>query len=310
MPIRGSLALVIAIDLVGALAFAGIGLLVACRATTTEAVSGLMNLVMLPMWLFSGVFFSSERFPDAAQPFIKALPLTQLVSAMRQVILDGAGLVEVSPALGILTAWTDRDLLAGPAVLPLDLTPAQSVGAVARPSSPTTSPRTRSDPRSAGTSTSSIKSPRNVALARISTSRNDEADWSGILASFSSRCKRHGEWTSASGRAKTNRRGHDDKPAEPRLPAAGRPAADHMVAVVDRLQERSQMVLGQRLRCGRDQHQRQTCPFEAANEQPGSCRNRAGRLRHSTGRPSSRMRSIKGATTASGRHPGPSRLAG
>ena len=81
MPIRGSLALVIVIDMVGALAFAGIGLLVACRATTTETVSGLMNLVMLPMWLFSGVFFSSERFPDAAQPFIQALPLTQLVGA-------------------------------------------------------------------------------------------------------------------------------------------------------------------------------------------------------------------------------------
>jgi ABC-type multidrug transport system permease subunit len=106
MPVRGSLALVIAVDLVGALAFAGIGLLVACRTTTTEAVSGLMNLVMLPMWLFSGVFFSSERFPEGAQPFIKALPLTQLVTALRQVLLDGAGLVEVSPALVILSAWT------------------------------------------------------------------------------------------------------------------------------------------------------------------------------------------------------------
>jgi ABC-type multidrug transport system permease subunit len=106
MPIRGNLALVIAIDLVGALAFAGIGLLVACRASTTEAVSGLMNLVMLPMWLFSGVFFSSERFPATLQPFINALPLTQLVSALRQVILFGAGPVDVSPALAILAAWT------------------------------------------------------------------------------------------------------------------------------------------------------------------------------------------------------------
>src|SRR5512147_1749909 len=78
MPIRGSLLLVVVIDVVGALAFAGIGLLVASRARTTEAVSGLMNLVMIPMWLFSGVFFPSERFPDAAQSFIQALPLTQL----------------------------------------------------------------------------------------------------------------------------------------------------------------------------------------------------------------------------------------
>jgi ABC-2 type transport system permease protein len=105
MPIRGSLALVIGIDMLGALAFAGIGLLVACRARTTETVSGLMNLVMLPMWLFSGVFFSSDRFPDTAQPFIQALPLTQLVSAMRRVLLEGAGLFDVSTAVLILATW-------------------------------------------------------------------------------------------------------------------------------------------------------------------------------------------------------------
>jgi ABC-2 type transport system permease protein len=105
MPIRGNLGLVVLVDVAGALAFAGIGLLVACRVTTTEAVSGLMNLVMVPMWLFSGVFFSSDRFPDSAQPFIQALPLTQLVGALRRVMLEGAGLFEVAPALAILAAW-------------------------------------------------------------------------------------------------------------------------------------------------------------------------------------------------------------
>lgn len=106
MPIRGSMLLVIVVDVMGALAFAGIGLLIGSRAQTTETVSGLMNLVMLPMWLFSGVFFSSERFPQAAQPFIQALPLTQLLNALRGVILEGAGWLDVAPALAILTAWT------------------------------------------------------------------------------------------------------------------------------------------------------------------------------------------------------------
>ncbi|MGE3821070.1 MAG: ABC transporter permease [Isosphaeraceae bacterium] len=105
MPIRGSLLLVVAVDVVGALAFAGIGLLVGSRAQSTEAVSGLMNLVMLPMWLFSGVFFSSERFPDAIQPIIQALPLTQLLNALRAVILEGAGWLDVAPAMGILGLW-------------------------------------------------------------------------------------------------------------------------------------------------------------------------------------------------------------
>ena len=105
MPIRGNLGLVIAVDMLGALAFAGIGLLVGSRATTTEAVSGLMNLVMLPMWLLSGVFFASSRFPWWLQPVISALPLTQLVRALRGVILSGAGLFEIGNSLLILAAW-------------------------------------------------------------------------------------------------------------------------------------------------------------------------------------------------------------
>jgi len=105
MPIRGHLGLVVLVDVFGSLAFAGLGLLIASRATSTEAVSGLMNLVMLPMWLFSGIFFSYERFPEAMHPFIQTLPLTQLVDALRQVILEGAGLLDVSTNLLILGAW-------------------------------------------------------------------------------------------------------------------------------------------------------------------------------------------------------------
>ncbi len=107
MPIRGSLWLVILIEVVGALAFSGIGLLIASRASTTETVSGLMNLVMLPMWIFSGLFFSSSRFPAIVQPVIQALPLTQLLNALRAVILRGDGLTDppVYFALAILSAW-------------------------------------------------------------------------------------------------------------------------------------------------------------------------------------------------------------
>jgi ABC-type multidrug transport system permease subunit len=105
MPVRGSLLLVSLILILGALAFAGIGLLVASRAQTTETVSGLMNLVMLPMWLFSGVFFSSDRFPPAMQPFIQALPLTQVIGALRRVMLEGAGFLDVGGSLALLAAW-------------------------------------------------------------------------------------------------------------------------------------------------------------------------------------------------------------
>lgn len=105
MPMRGSVLLLALVVIVGALAFAGIGLLVASRAQSTETVSGLMNLVMIPMWLFSGVFFSTKFYPDALQPFIRALPLTQLVDALRAIILKGANFADVVPNTLILAAW-------------------------------------------------------------------------------------------------------------------------------------------------------------------------------------------------------------
>lgn len=103
--IQGTLFAVAALILLGAMAFAGIGLLVASRARTLETVSGLMNLVMLPMWVLSGIFFSSERFPDAMQPFIKALPLTTLIDALRGVSLEGMSLQALWPQIAILVGW-------------------------------------------------------------------------------------------------------------------------------------------------------------------------------------------------------------
>jgi ABC-type multidrug transport system permease subunit len=103
--IQGSLLSLGALILLGAVAFAGIGLLVASRAKTLEAVSGLMNVVMLPMWVLSGIFFSSDRFPDSARPFIKALPLTPLIDSMRAVCQEGATLASQWPQLCIMAAW-------------------------------------------------------------------------------------------------------------------------------------------------------------------------------------------------------------
>jgi ABC-type multidrug transport system permease subunit len=105
VPVRGSWLTLVVVILVGAAAFAGIGLLVACRAQKTETITGLMNAVMLPMWLLSGTFFSSERFPDAMQPLIQALPLTQLNNALREVMLNERSLTEVAWRLGILAVW-------------------------------------------------------------------------------------------------------------------------------------------------------------------------------------------------------------
>lgn len=103
--VRGSFLEMSLLLLLGAMTFAGIGLLVAARPKTIEGVSGLMNLVMMPMWLLSGTFFSSARFPEFIQPFIKALPLTALNDSLRGVMNDGASISANWVAVGVMLAW-------------------------------------------------------------------------------------------------------------------------------------------------------------------------------------------------------------
>jgi ABC-type multidrug transport system permease subunit len=105
MRVLGSWATVILISAVGALSFGGLGLLTASRAQKIETVSGLINVVMMPMWLFSGVFFSYERFPAVLLPLIRLLPLTALNDALRATILEGGTLAAQSTRLLLLLLW-------------------------------------------------------------------------------------------------------------------------------------------------------------------------------------------------------------
>jgi ABC-type multidrug transport system permease subunit len=100
--VRGSLLLLVGMALLGALAFAGIGVLVASRAQNTQTVSGLINLVMMPMFIGSGVFFSTSHFPEAVQPFLKALPLTAVNDAFRAIMNEGAGFGAVAGQAALL----------------------------------------------------------------------------------------------------------------------------------------------------------------------------------------------------------------
>jgi ABC-2 type transport system permease protein len=105
MIIQGSIVGIVMVAFIGCMSFAGIGLLVASRAQKVETVSGLMNLVMLPMYVLSGVFFSAERFPQVLQPFIQSLPLTALNDSLRAVILEGRSLASQAVEMTIMAAW-------------------------------------------------------------------------------------------------------------------------------------------------------------------------------------------------------------
>ncbi len=105
VPFRGSLVELALLCVLTSLSFSALGLLVASRAKTMEAASGLMNLVMLPMWILSGVFFSANRFPAMIQPFVRALPLTAAIDAMRGNMLQGLSLAHLAAPAAILGAW-------------------------------------------------------------------------------------------------------------------------------------------------------------------------------------------------------------
>ena len=105
VPFRGSMWQLGLLCVLTSLAFSALGLLVASRAKTMEAASGLMNLVMLPMWILSGVFFSATRFPGVIQPVVRALPLTAAIEALRGNMLQGTNLGQQAAQIGILLAW-------------------------------------------------------------------------------------------------------------------------------------------------------------------------------------------------------------
>jgi ABC-2 type transport system permease protein len=112
VPLRGSILELGLISLVSALAFGGLGLLIASRARTVEGVSGLANFVMLPMWIFSGVFFSSSNFPDVVQPLVRILPLTAVNDALRANMLEGTPITSLGFEMTVIIAWLAITFLA------------------------------------------------------------------------------------------------------------------------------------------------------------------------------------------------------
>jgi ABC-type multidrug transport system permease subunit len=113
VPVRSSVLGVFLVAAVGSLCFGGMGVLLASRATRIETIMGLMNVVMMPMFVLSGVFFSYERFPESIHPLVQALPLTALIDALRGLMIEGAPLGAEAGRLAILGAWGLLSFLVG-----------------------------------------------------------------------------------------------------------------------------------------------------------------------------------------------------
>jgi ABC-2 type transport system permease protein len=106
VPLSGPLWVLALVCVLGSLCFSGLGLLISSRVRTMEGASGLMNAAMLPMWILSGVFFSSSHFPSVMQPLVHALPLTAVNDALRANMLEGASVAGIVPELALIAVWT------------------------------------------------------------------------------------------------------------------------------------------------------------------------------------------------------------
>ena len=105
MRVMGSWPAILFVSCLGAMTFAGLGLLTASRAEKIETASGIMNVIMMPMWVFSGIFFSYERFPAKVIPLIRLLPLTALNDSLRAVILEGKTLTSQAEPILVMSLW-------------------------------------------------------------------------------------------------------------------------------------------------------------------------------------------------------------
>jgi len=102
--IQGNPAALLALFVAGNIAFAGIAVFVSARTEKTETGNGLVNVVVMPMMVLSGIFFSYHNFPQWSLPFIRKLPLTLLADGLRSIFIEGAGFPQISVPLFVLTA--------------------------------------------------------------------------------------------------------------------------------------------------------------------------------------------------------------
>jgi ABC-type multidrug transport system permease subunit len=113
MTIQGEIASLILMFLAGNIAFSGIAVFVSSHTSNTEVGNGLINFVVFPMMVLSGIFFSYHNFPDWSIPVIQILPLTMLTDGIRSIFNEGAGLREVIMPILILTSVGTVFFIAG-----------------------------------------------------------------------------------------------------------------------------------------------------------------------------------------------------
>lgn len=108
---EGSWSALIAVMSMGCICMLSIGLAVASRVNSEELAGGLLNLLTWPMMMLSELWFSLDNSPEWMQSFANLLPLTHMVKATREIMIDGAGWADVLPNIVVLAAFAICSLL-------------------------------------------------------------------------------------------------------------------------------------------------------------------------------------------------------
>jgi len=103
LTIQGSISALILLFIAGNIAFAGIAVFVSSHTSNTEVGNGLINAVVMPMMVLSGIFFSYQNFPDWSINVIRVLPLTMLTDGIRSIFNEGAGYNEIAVPFLVLS---------------------------------------------------------------------------------------------------------------------------------------------------------------------------------------------------------------
>lgn len=101
----GSLPLFLGFTVLSTICFGGIAVAMGARPRSMEMFQSVSHVMLMPVVLVSGVFFSAERFPAAIQPFLKLIPSRAAIDGMRAIFTEGAGLGDVLMPGLVVAAW-------------------------------------------------------------------------------------------------------------------------------------------------------------------------------------------------------------
>jgi ABC-2 type transport system permease protein len=103
--INGSIPIVVALALLGAILFQLIGFVIAAFAKTTDAAQGLAQVVAIPMMFLAGIFIPIDSLPDWLSGFVKFLPLAPLLRMLRTVALEAGSPFNDPTNMLLVVGW-------------------------------------------------------------------------------------------------------------------------------------------------------------------------------------------------------------